>query len=379
MKIGIITLPLHYNYGGILQAYALQKVIRDMGHEVYTINPPLNFARLKWPKGIWILFKRITKKYIFNKQEKIFKEQYQNKALPIICKETLSFVNKNIKLHRLKYFTALKETDYDAYIVGSDQIWRNYSVYDIEYCFLSFTKHWNVKRIAYAASFGVSYWQYSRTTTKHLKKYISLFDKVSVRETEAQALCKEYLNVEPEVMIDPTLLLLKDDYIKLIGNQPQSKGNMLCYILDDNKEKSSLISQIANDRSLSPFRVNSKVEDIFSPLEERIQPTIEQWLRGFYDAEFVITDSFHACVFSIIFGKPFVVFGNKHRGNSRFETLLNLFNLQKRLISTFDDYLLIRNDYLPITEINYTILSKREQAINFIKKGLNNVDVTKKD
>ena len=82
------------------------------------------------------------------------------------------------------------------------------------------------------------------------------------------------------------------------------------------------------------FRINSKVEDKTAPIAERIQPPVEQWLRGFHDAEFVVTDSFHACVFSILFHKPFFVVGNKKRGLSRFTSLLGLFRLENRLIST---------------------------------------------
>ncbi len=370
MKIGIITLPLHYNYGGILQAYALQKIIHEMGHEVYTINPPLNKARLKWPMAIWILLKRMIRKYILHKPEIVLREHFLNKTLPIVSKNTSVFIHKYIKLHIIENFKDLKENDYDAYIVGSDQIWRNYDVLNIERCFLSFTQNWNVKRISYAASFGASNWQYSPSITKHLKVYIRWFNKVSVREIEAQSLCKKYLNIEPELMIDPTLLLPKDDYINLIENQPQSKGNMLCYILDEDTNKDLIISQIAKDKNLRPFRVNSKVENIYAPLSERIQLPVEQWLRGFYDAKFVVTDSFHACVFSIIFGKPFVVFENKLRGNSRFKTLLHLFHLEDRLISNFNDYKLIKNKDLPIDEINNILSDKRQYAINFIKQGL---------
>ena len=69
-----------------------------------------------------------------------------------------------------------------------------------------------------------------------------------------------------------------------------------------------------------------------APLAERVQPPVEQWLRGFYDAEFVVTDSFHACVFSILFHKPFIVVGNARRGMSRFKSLLSIFALGDRLV-----------------------------------------------
>lgn len=369
MKIGIITLPLHYNYGGILQAYALQKVIHDMGHEVCTLNRPLNYAHLKWPKGLYVLFKRIIRKYVFRKPQIIFIEKYVNKTLPIVSKNTLAFVNKYINLCRLKDLSKLKENDYDAYIVGSDQIWRKY-VLNIEHCFLSFTKGWNVKRISYAASFGADVWQYSPKVTKRLKEYIQWFDKVSVREKQAQRLCENHLGFKPDIMIDPTFLLAKEEYLALIPNQVKSAGNLLCYILDEDGRKWQLINEIAKDKALKPFKVNSKVENLYAPLNERLQPSVEQWLRGFQDAEFVATDSFHACVFAIIFAKPFIVFGNNKRGNSRFETLLGLFGLENRLISDLADYKLVKDLPLPLEKISVVLSEKRKEAMTFLHEGL---------
>ena len=83
-----------------------------------------------------------------------------------------------------------------------------------------------------------------------------------------------------------------------------------------------------------PFCVNSRIEEWDAPIQECIQPPVEEWLRGFYDAEFVVTDSFHACVFSILFNKPFIVIGNEGRGIARFESLLKTFGLEERLVIT---------------------------------------------
>ena len=104
--------------------------------------------------------------------------------------------------------------------------------------------------------------------------------------------------------------------------------------MDETPEKLALIEKIAKEKNLVSFRVNSKVESREIPLQERIQPPVEQWLRGFYDAEFVVTDSFHACVFSILFNKPFIAIGNVRRGMSRFKSLLSMFGLEKRLITS---------------------------------------------
>lgn len=109
-----------------------------------------------------------------------------------------------------------------------------------------------------------------------------------------------------------------------------SKGNLLVYILDESEEKEKLVRLVAN-KKLIPFNVNSRVEDILALLSERIQLPVETWLRGFYDAEFIITDSFHACVFSIIFNKPFLVIGNRDRGLTRIESLLEDFDMLDRL------------------------------------------------
>ena len=99
-----------------------------------------------------------------------------------------------------------------------------------------------------------------------------------------------------------------------------------------------MIKRIADEKGLKPFNVKSQSDDVNSPLSERIQPPLEQWLRGFYDAEFVVTDSFHACVFSILFNKPFIVYGNASRGMSRFTSLLDLFGLRNSLMANLSEY-----------------------------------------
>ena len=162
-----------------------------------------------------------------------------------------------------------------------------------------------------------------------------LFDAVSVREEADVNLCYEHLGVKAGHVLDPTMLLQKEDYIRLFEAQgtPQSSGNLLCYILDETPFASEVISRIEQQMGLHRFHVNSRADNTWAPVEDRIQPSVEQWLRGFYDAEYVVTDSFHACVFSILFGKPFIVIGNKNRGMERFRSLLQMVGLEDRLIT----------------------------------------------
>lgn len=363
MKIGILTLPLHTNYGGILQAYALQTVLERMGHEVEVIDTP----NIKSSPSLWTIGKRIIKK-LLGRKVSLFLEKKYNKEFPIISQYTQLFVDKYIHRKVVNTPEELQEDDFDAIVVGSDQIWRPKYYGKIENAYLKFAKDWNIKRIAYAASFGTDEWEYTPHQTARCGELLRMFDAVSVREASGVGLCKEYFGVEAKHVLDPTMLLNKEDYIKLIetAGTPKSKGTLLNYILDDTPEKRALIEQIAKDKGLVPFRVNSRVEDHNAPLEERIQPPVEQWLRGFYDAEFVVTDSFHACVFSILFNKPFVVVGNKERGMARFISLLKMFGLENRLICSVDEY-----NHIGDMMFNLTLLQeKKELSYNFLLKLL---------
>lgn len=341
MKIGILTLPLHTNYGGILQAYALQTVLERMGHKVNIIEKekgPLSINKYKMP---FTYGKRIAKN-LMGKKVPIFYEQKYNREQPIIRQYTDQFIEKYIHVIKYKEFSNIKESEYDAIVVGSDQVWRPkyFGINQIEQSYLKFAENWNIKRIAYAASFGTDEWEYTTKQTSVCGELLKKFDAVSVREDSGVKLCKKYFGVEAQHVLDPTMLLNKEDYIKLFeaNNTPKSQGNLLCYFLDETEGKKALIKRIAEEKGLMPFNVKSKSDDINTPISDRVQPPIEQWLRGFYDAEFVVTDSFHACVFSIIFHKPFIVYGNIKRGLSRFESLLNTFELSKTLLTNFSEY-----------------------------------------
>lgn len=334
MRIGILTLPLHTNYGGILQAYALQTVLERMGHEVCLIEKRRKPLRLPLWKAPLVYGKRIAKN-IVGHPFPIFYEQKINKERHIVQQYTDKFINRYIKRRIVEDYSDINETDFDAIVVGSDQVWRPKYFHEIEHAFLDFTEGWNIKRIAYAASFGTDEWEYSKWQTKKCKKLIKLFDIVSIREIFGIKLCREHFGVEAKQALDPTMLLTQEDYIRLLKNTNtfESKGNLLIYILDETSQKTDLINKIVKEEGLVPFNVNSKVGNPNVSLEERIQLPVEQWLRGFYDAKFVITDSFHACVFSILFNKPFLAICNVDRGLSRFLSLLSMFGLEKRMIT----------------------------------------------
>ena len=137
-----------------------------------------------------------------------------------------------------------KEGNYDAYVVGSDQCWRpRYNAF-LSSMFLDFVKGEKTKRIAYAASFGTDQWEFTQEMTSICVPLAQKFDFVSVREDSGLKLCKEHLGVNAVHVLDPTLLLTKEDYTHLIKaeNEPQSKGTLFNYILDPDAAKSAFIN-----------------------------------------------------------------------------------------------------------------------------------------
>ncbi len=377
MRIGILTLPLHTNYGGILQAYALQTVLERMGHEVVVFDTP-NKIPLPPLKDIPKCFlKRIVKK-LLGRNQKIFYEYYQNKkVIPVVSQNTQKFINSYIHRKEIRNFKELDGDSYDAIVVGSDQVWRplyfvpGWRWQEIENAFLSFASKWNIKRLSYAASFGTEDWEYTDQQTQRCKALLQVFDAISVRETNGVTLCKKYFDMDSVHVLDPTMLLNAADYSIFFQktNTPKSNGTLLNYILDETEKNRALIMNVANQKCLRAFSVTNPYEnDETKPLNERIKPAVEKWLRGFYDAEFVITDSFHACVFSILFKKQFVVVGNKERGLSRIESLLQCFGIENRIVE--DSAQVMRLPLIDYDTVYVKLEKYRKKSLEFLNVAL---------
>lgn len=373
MRIGIYTQPLRYNYGGLLQAWALQTVLRRMGHDVVTFDPCpyLSLPRTKMP---FVYAKRAIKK-IYGQNVTIRREEKFNREHDLKIQNLKPFIEANIQKAEFTKVTDIKEGDFDVLMAGSDQVWRpkyNRSYgRTIENAFFDFAQQWkHVKRIAYAASFGTDDWEFTNEQTTRCSELAKLFSAISVREQSGIALCKERLGVTATHVLDPTMLLDRKNYEELIAQCPDThspSGNLLCYILDETEQTTNIINHIAKEKGLTPFRANSKVTDKNADISEKIQPPVEQWLRNFKDAELVVTDSFHACVFSIIFGKPFVVIGNKNRGISRYESLFAMLSMDVHPIFSVEDVISMNTNY---DEVYYQLDKQRNKSICYLEQSL---------
>ncbi len=368
MKIAILTQPLHNNYGGLLQAFALQKYLKEQGNEVMTVDFAWN-QKLRY-FGVKSILGNIIRKYILRRNiRSIFPITNEEKRRigQHTDRFTAEYIRTTQKVYSVDEMSYIKNYQFDAYVVGSDQVWRPAYSPGMSAFFLSFlTKSDDAKRITYAASFGVD--NCSEFSQQALKEYAVLleqFDAVSVREDSAVDLCKQHFGVVAEHVLDPTFLLDKEVYSQLVEQDkcPASNGNMMVYVLDQSSEKKAIIQAVANERSLTPYTV--------MPDEKGVYPPVTQWLRGFMDAEYVVTDSFHGVVFSIIFNKPFIAIGNYDRGLARFTSVLKSFGLQDRLIFTSKNLTAqIINNPIDYSNVNKIKAYRKNLSMNYLNQAL---------
>jgi len=358
-KVGIITFHRAINYGAVLQAYALNESIKKLGYDPVTIdykNPhiekvynPMHFTcrSLKgYVEGILTYYRKKKKRDRF--------EAFRSRYL------VLDHISNLYAVENIQYLKS-----YDKFLTGSDQVW-NYVLtqFDKAY-FLNFVSD-SKKKNSYAASFG-----FDNVPAKYLHEYKDLltdFNHISVREEQGAALIKHLLNRNAEVVLDPTMLLLKDDWAKISQDYKGKKNYILIY-------------QLASSQSLVNFAVNlskqTNCEIIYinDGLRKKIKATYvggigpQMFVGLFQRAKYIVTNSFHGTVFSIIFNKPFFIeILPSAKGNSRLKNILDTFDLESRqIINGKNDNIFNQIDYV---ELNKILELKRQQSLEYMKRIL---------
>lgn len=382
MKIGILTQPLWNNYGGLLQNFALQQALIKLGHDPITIDQ--RDRDVSALRNILACIKVNLQHFLmpskFKKPKYVPTVEEQN----YIRQNSIQFIDTYIR-HTVKFpgGEAFKKAcishGIEALVVGSDQCWRPLYNVHLRDMFLEFAKELPIKkRVAYAASFGTDQWEFNPEQTAVCSELAKEFDTVTVREKSGVDLCKKYLGVNATHVLDPTMLLTKEEYIDVIekAGVRHSEGNLFTYILDPTDEKTSFIDKVSKSLGYTPFQVlpicnedHRSKDDVKNRIDDCVYPSALVWLRAFMDAEMTIVDSFHGMVFSIIFNKPFWVIGNEERGMSRFSSLLSMFELEDRLITVEK---LDTLDYeLPINwvKVNEKLAGKRIDSVELIRQS----------
>ncbi len=356
MKIGVLTLVPKNNYGGILQATALCGYLSSQGHEVVLINKN-RFKKPLLVRATLGLLERLPFQNIKNKRQDYLKTKrlkpFIDKHLPRKSREIISARD----LQKL-----VRDEEFDAVVVGSDQVWRYQYIGDGHHnvFFLDFETEKPVKKIAYAASFGKDKWEAPEHIAE-ISRLLGRFDAISTREKSGVGLCKGAFGITNAVdVLDPTLLVGAEFYERFFDGfyELRPTKNFTTYILDQSFEKQKIIDAVK--AGLDPITGKLRQVNLAQNESGRFY-SVEEWLWNIKTAEFVVTDSFHGMVFSILFEKQFIVIGNEERGLSRFADFLEEVGLKGRLVTISDD-----TSCLPKDRVDYswamTVIKKTRLA-----------------
>lgn len=380
-KVGLLN--FHYsdhNYGAVLQAAALADVVTQLGYNAEHIDfIPAKIEQKKTPRqqlvavlaalGIKSLLKRLLGKKVYIKPQVTGSEVFEQFRTTWIPRSAQTY-SAATQLNTIG-------STYAAVVVGSDQVWRP-SMFvnkqqDIAAYFLSFLPN-SVKRISYAASFGVDKWEEAQNSalTKRVHDAIKTFSAVSVRERTGVAICRDHFGVTAQHVLDPTLLNGVEFFERVIVKAGVSKQNenVVYYKLDVDTTFISAIKHIGDI-------FQAPTEDIYYQMSEigyRFIP-VADWLAKIRDSKFVVTDSFHCVCLAILFNKEFICFANRDRGLARLQSLLTSLGIEGRLCEQQQSLTNFFSDCKPINyaSVNAKLSEMRISSMAFLRINLNDI------
>lgn len=344
MHVGIITL-LGNNYGGILQGYALKKQLEKMGIDVTQINYKLSDDNIN--------AKELIKYFVYyrrNKRFKEFKEKYFN--LTPIIRNIDDLKKYNIKC--------------DAFIAGSDQIWnQQIPMKDRKAFFLDFVD--KEKKIAYAASVGRD--TIEENERKQIKKWLDNLDYISIREKTGVDLYSSLTDKKIENVLDPTLLLSTEEWDKITNNKKSiNKKYIFSYTLGAEKQVLDIIERISEKLKMGIVEISYK-KNFKNEIKNVNDAGPSEFVELIKNSDFVLTNSFHGMVFSILNKKQFFVF-TRGKMNSRIYDLLDILDLKNRIIDNENINNIDMNEKINYNKVFKILESERNKSIKFLKEAL---------
>lgn len=370
-KVGLATCFLD-NYGACLQAYALSNTITSLGMEC-TI---LNYTELEGYYGDSIA-ERVKNSTLYNTVRCLLDKKYRKtfKLGKIRRPNFQSFRKKYLPLSTEAYneHSDLSDKGFDAVVCGSDQIW-NPTFYGAcnPFYYLSFVPN-GVSKIAYAPSIGLS--DIPECYTDDFKKYLSDFKAISVRENNAVELVKKYADKEAKWVLDPTMLLDGSAWSKLIDNKIIEKPYIFCYLFGTQDYYKDAIENIRNKTGLEVVIIPFSERDLTNEYTKIYKAGPIEFLSLIKNAEYVLTDSFHATVFSLLFERPFYTLlrdnDNEEKSmNSRIHSLLSMLDKQERCVLKRNVSGFKIEPILDYECVRSRLKHLRDDSINFLQNAL---------
>ncbi|MBC9226840.1 hypothetical protein GL325_10920 [Aeromicrobium sp. 636] len=369
------TTPEHLNYGGLLQAWALQQAVRGLGYECATdesrpdvpIRPRSRLLARTVVKAAPPAL--VPMKFARNQLEAELNERLLRFGLQNL--ERVRVFGRDGRLDE----DALD--DFDAWVVGSDQVWRSDYGDVLSYLLDFLPKSFAGPRVAYAASFGSAEpSEESAALSRSAGEAARRLTAVSVREDSGIDVTRELWGVKAERVLDPTLLLYPHDYSERLSIEtPEAaRGAVVSYVLDPDQRKRAFTEDLANGLGLESYQMLPPPPRSYAAFvadrERYLRPSVEAWIGAIANADCVLTDSFHGCAFAILFSRPFLVVPNHQRGLARFESLLQLVGLTDRFIGEGD---VSRQMRRPIDwgQVRASLEADRLRSMEFLGSALN--------
>lgn len=374
-KIGIVTWFDSYNYGTCLQCFSLNKYLIEKGYDAYVIENHKYYYGVKHPiETLMKLIDKVDKRI-----------HYPNQVVPIREDMRIHIDIRKAKNHEFAYkenkvYKIQSKDDYQrlidstsVFISGSDQIWN--PKYVTPPMLLSFASK-NKKKIAYASSLGVS--ELPKKTIKMYKKYLERFDHIGVREKTAKKIIEDLIGKSVSNVVDPTFLLDKDfwmEFGRLNMNMIPSEKYIFCYFIGDNTNWQKDVKRYSEKEEVEVITVLS--ESNLIPEFGKILPDagIADFISLISNAEYVVTDSFHASALSINLNKKFAIYKRfAEEGldsqNSRISDILEEFDLQKRIVSEENSIDVCLEREINYLKINEKLTRARIQSEEFLLNAI---------
>lgn len=361
MKIGILTFHIARNYGAVLQCFALQSYLQELGHNVEVVN--------YCPKYLIDPYTRINKFRPFNGSRRLYLLRlllWFRNCVKFYLKRR-KYIN-NFKSFSSKYLTVSKalanpktELDYDYCIIGSDQVWNPIITHGLDKMYWGGVRS-RAKLITYAAS--SAFYNFTEDQKISINKYLMRFANISVREQDLHTYLKSSFDVDSSLVCDPTQLIDIQRW-KDIAVKPKMDKYILAYFSEP--KTLQLAKEIAKKRGGQVVAIyniySNSCGSIASP---------EEFVGLFIYADFVVSSSLHGLLFSLIFKKEFCIIGSGDDSDSRFLSVLNRYGIEDRIIYKYSDINRISNEKIDYDRVHLAMDEFRQNSRDYLRERFSN-------
>lgn len=388
-KIGIAAVTYKENFGSALQTYATQYTLEKLGYdarifEIKGVHREIHIKKLLYYIGR--MFDPVELKYLIanlkSRSRKTASASTDHYAHDMqIRKKVYADFNRkwNKMLPVVKGWKGLSNqaAEMDAVVVGSDQLWRPSNIVGC-YFTLEFVPD-DVKKIAFSTSFGVS--ELPATLHKHAKRFLSRIEHISVRENSGADIVKKESGRDATVVCDPTMMMTAEEWMQIQDRKPFADGRyILMYLMGENPGQRDFVKRLSKQIGcriiglLHGATYIASDEDVVDEKPYNVGPS--EFINLIRNAEYVCTDSFHCCVFSILNSTKFFAFrrwpdGSKFSANDRLYTLLDFTGLSNRMLRGTEDVSKCIADEINFKDVLERVDEKRKMSMEYLTKALN--------